>query len=274
MSINQDCCEFLRGKGFSRPYSSGDGYGFNYGNNYGGLSKQEYRGVFIGNIPSLTIDINSSFRQIINSTGLNYDSDCGQVSIDSVELSMSVSCKSSANLAQAFWGTATETLNLLSPVEDEALEVSINGIYEAHSFHAFRPAGVNPLSVTLVRTDTNETLVNGIDYSANEFGIEFINGFSLPVNEVINASYSYLSTSHKTIEPLTEVKKPITITFFGRNASDMKPVLVTLHKVLISPASSYSLISDSFENLDFRGILLADENKGQGSSQYFNIKKL
>lgn len=274
MSSNLECCEFLRGKGFSKPYSSLDGYGYNYGNNYGGASKQENRGVFIGNIPAMSIDINSSFRQIINSTVLNYESECGQVSIDSVEFSMQVSCKSSANLAQAFWGTASEFLNVLPPVEDEPLEVPVNGIYPACSFHAFKPSGVDPSSVVITRTDTAATLVNGVDYIANEFGIELINGFSLANGETLNASYSYSSTSYKKIEPLTEVKKPLTITFIGRNAGDMKPVMVTLHKVLLSPASSYALISEDFENLEFSGVLLADATQPQGSSQYFNITKI
>jgi len=274
MSSKQDCCYFGRGKVYKADAPTGDGWGCNYGFNWGsGANGGGFRGDFLGNVENLSLAVNSTIRQTVNSFGNSFGGDCGAVTIDAVDFSMSVSCHSSSNLALAFAGKSTEVTHNLAPVVDRAiLSGSGNSIYAACSFYAFDPIGVDPDTVVIKREDNNVILEPGIDYVASSTGIEFITGQSLPVNNSLLLSYSYATSTVTCIDPFTEAIKPVTLTYKGVNLVDCSEFMVTLYNVLLSPTSAYELINaQEFTSLQLSGVLLPDSNQPAGSSQYFKI---
>lgn len=273
MSDKQDCCYFGRGKVYKASNPSQDGWGCNFGYNYGSGATDGYRGEFMGNVENLSLSVNSTLRQTVTSLGQPFGGSCGAVTIDGVEFSMSVSCHSAANLALAFAGKAITTANNLPPVVERAvLPDNTNGMYSCDSFYSFDPVGVDPATVVIKREDNNVILEQGVDYVATSLGVEFLVGQTLPVNTSLLFSYSYNTSTVTCIEPFVDKISPVTLTYKGINVADNSEFMVTLYKVLLSPTSAYELINaQEFTSLQLSGVLLPDTNRPEGSSQYFKI---
>lgn len=272
----KDCCHFLRGDLLLADKTDGLSWSYNW--NYCWSEPcSRAPGKKLGNVSSLTINIDSEEKSILQLNGNVYESDCSTTLINGVTFSMTVDCMSCANLTHAFLGKV-RTEQAPDPVVDEIHFPTENVKFECGTCLLFEKPGVDISTVTAVRSDNGQVLELGTQYCVDECCVELQCDFILPPGAGILLSYSYDSSKSCTfIEALTEKPKEVSLIYKGKNIADnCAPFIVKLHNVRINPASALELINnDNFGSLEITGSLMADKtNKSKDLSSYFQICKL
>lgn len=272
---SSDCCLLLRGKVFSSTATDAQSWGYNYGLCWGQSCADNTPGRFIGNVSQLNINIDYELKQNLNLNGSIYEADCSACLINGVEFSMVMKCFSDENLTESLMGSYSQTTVDTTPVTDHFALPSDDVPFVCGTLIPFNKPGVDPASVTVVRTDTNAPLVEGVDYEVDGCGIEMKSTFLFPPGVGLMLSYTY-KDGFRSIEPLTQECKDVRLTFKGKNATNGEEMLVQFHRVKLSPASTLQLINDTeFPELELTGVLLPDKTiSGNNTSQYFSIKRI
>lgn len=264
------CCFIGRGKAYISEANTGLSWGFNWGYSWSTAPSAVSAGRFIGNVTSLTISPTHSFKTISDTSELSGGSECAASVIESIEVSMTLSCHSISNLKDALYGTSFNQVTPLPPVVSDVI-IAPSGVFQADSFVAFRNIGVDTSTVVIIDQLTLVPLVLGTQYTVSPTGITFLQGYSGNVT----VSYSYLY-GFECVEAFMGVPKPVQILIDGINAADTDELFqVRLYKVRLSPTSNLAVIGDDFSDLTLSGVLMKSKAiKDPTKSKFLSMKKM
>ena len=180
--------------------------------------------------------------------------------IDKVDMSLTFTDLSPANLALAIFG-AIGTPVTASTASDEK--------HVAHKGCLLPLTYVNPSTVTLTN-DSTVTYALGTDYTVTGAGL-FIPATSSIVegSTVTVASYNY--SDSQSIEAMTTTGSEYRVYFDGVNTANYnKPRIVDLFKVRFGPIKDMSYKGETFAKIQIAGEVLKDSTiTTPGKSQFF-----
>lgn len=125
------------------------------------------------------------------------------------------------------------------------------------------------------------TYVEDTDYSVSPAGFIVIAGSALDtaVNagagtpKSISGLFDYVPQLGNVVEALRQSSGSYALKIEGLNKADSNKAEVwTIHKVLIGPTGSFTIISREFGSFTMNGSITADTSQPAGKSQYFKIE--
>lgn len=261
---NKECCTFLRGSIYLSKYIDPCS-GFDQ------LGCNEDQALFcLGNVAQATLTINST--QLGSDTYNNHvlTPQKTKLSINSVNLNMSVTCSSDKNLIE-FLGL--DVKNLESGTELKRYSCTL----KKGEVLIFKK---NPTDLTLTLRSSDgssvRVLTEDIDYILNNEIVTLIQDISDNYS-YLEASYSFDESSNYDLFGLENFSNTYRIMFRGVNYADgvEKDFDVEIYKCRLSFLPSLDLISDgSFLNLSLQGRVERDLSREcQGKDAYFKISK-
>lgn len=181
--------------------------------------------------------------------------------ISAVEVSMTCTDLSPANLARGVYGAATSVTT--GAVADEA--------HTVQSTAEFIPTTFLPSAIGAVKIGTT-ALVENTDYEVRPGGILILDAGTVAVTDVVLISYT--KATHDVVQALVNSGKEYAMIFDGLNeARSGKRVRVTVYRFKPGAAKDISLIGDDYAAMEATGKLLKDTTKvGAGISQYFKVE--
>lgn len=265
----QACCLIGRGSAYIAKANNGLSWGYQWGYSWGVSPEAVNAGRFLGNVTSLSVTPNYSQRRIANVVNMSSGTRCSAGVLESVEVSLTLTCNSLENLKDAFFGTIFKQLTPLPPVVNEVV-VAPDGMFLEESFVAFSNIGVDPTSVVIVDADTLVPLVAGVDYIASKTGIKFLSGYS---ND-IQISYSYTS-GFECVEAFTQTPDPVQILIDGFNLADTSQLYqIRIYKARLSPTDNYSFIGDDFAEITLTGTIDPYYPSAGAEPKWLSIKRV
>lgn len=187
--------------------------------------------------------------------------------VESVDLNISVHDLSPANIARAFFGTATN-----------ATAGSVSGESVVAYKGGFTPLSKVPTSITAVEpAGGGAAYTAGTDYEFRDGGIYIptTSTIAAPVSGAPNIEVDYAYAEQDKVEALTTAAKDWEFVFVGLNeARSGKPVRVHAYRVKFGPAQALALVSaDEHAVLELSGKVQSDTTKqGAGVSRYFKAE--
>lgn len=263
-----DCCNFIRGEVYISESKSACSKTLSSILNCKGASSPMRK---IGNVETLTLSIESEIRGLASKTNFIESLACATSIVNNVGLSMTINCIDKENLKLGLYGTSQD-LSESGSVSGE----KYCGEFKKCYYTRTQKCGISNLVLEIEDNLGNVvlTLVEGEDYTTDSFGFEFLNTINLASNQFLVASYDYDESSYRVTQPLTETKGPFNIYFKGTSLNGQKDYHVELFKVILQPASLLEIISsDNFQSFEFNGTLMRDCTKGQGLSEFLEIKE-
>ncbi len=138
-----------------------------------------------------------------------------------------------------------------------------------HGFTGADAASLNVGSVTVASVVDVDNITVAIDTTA-----ETITG-GLVIVEGAEVNVAYTREAQEIVEALTEGAKDVFVRFEGLNTADEnKPVVIEAFRVSVDPLQELALISDTFQQFEVEGSVLADATRPSGTSQYFKVTTL
>lgn len=112
------------------------------------------------------------------------------------------------------------------------------------------------------------TYTEGVDYELRNSGIYILRDGLLQDGGKIKVTYD--AVDKITIQTLTKASSKYRLVYDGLNEAESgNPVRITMHRVQISPADSFQVISDDYATLTINNSLLADPTiKSSGLSKF------
>ncbi len=274
MTKKNECCFLGRGKVGIACIDSNGSWGIDWGSGWGmnGAELPPIR--HIGNVNSLSLNIDFEQKRSINLGPGFYENDCSVCIINDVTFNMSLNCISSENLRLALMGNIRQVSAKPEP-QSHSVCPNSDVPFECGTFIPFNTPGVDPSTLSVSLSDDSIELIEGVHYQADPFGIELLIGLSLPGGVSLDLTYTGM-TDYTTVEALTDTCKNVKMIFRGFNLADGNaPFLAILHNVKLSPTSAFQMISEDFTTLELTGTLEADSSITEsGHSRYFKIIKL
>ncbi len=197
---------------------------------------------------------------------------CAFKEIDTVGLTLTVFDFKADNLSKAVFGNSTA--GNATPIVNEAITIFTDG--------ALVPtARVINSSVAVVVSIGATNYVQGTDYIVSAGGIVVIPGSALDVAVLAGVGtpksvagvVDYTPRASDIIQAITTSAGVYAVKLEGYNKADNnKEELWTIHRMLLGPTGSFSLISREFGSFVLNASITADSTRPPGESQYFNIE--
>lgn len=216
--------------------------------------------VEVGNATDLSFSVSEDTKELkdFTQTGGGTYNEVRRVS--SVEMKLTMSDYSPANLAKALFGTASAATG--ASVTNEA--------HTAYKGALVRLSHPNPTAVTVTGPSGTPTYVLNTDYEVRPEGIFIVTAGAIANAASIEVDYTY--STYDVVQALTSGAKEYELSFGGLNeARSGKSVIVDAFRVKIGAAANISLIGEDYGALEVSGKLLKDTTKGAGLSQYFKV---
>lgn len=175
---------------------------------------------------------------------------------ESVTIDLTLHCTSPENLAMAFLGEYSQLTG--AAVVDE--EHTVRSVDELIAFeHA--PDKSQPITV---KTGATTFAVN-TDYVVTNAGIKIIEGTTIPMNTVVEISYTY--GDNWVVEAQTVAQKTFELVLDGANYGEdgQRAVVLKAWRVKMAPTESFILIGSEMASIALTGEILRDESKATGS---------
>lgn len=273
--LENSCCTFLRGELYISDSSSvcdstnGLVCGFEQP-----LKK-------MGNIEGATISISSQILGTENKFHYMNNNPCSRVAIQSVDISLTISCTKKDNMKLGL--LAKEFVS--DSLEGYVQEVLIcNGnTMGADNFFMFKKSGVDLESVVASVFDADSellyNLIEGEDYAVSPHGITLLDDVIVPDAQYFRITYDYNEAGTEEFDFLSEFNGHKFLYFKGTNYADddnlESPFGVEIYRVLFNPISQFDLISQgNYFVINLVGRVERDYTKTEeGLGGYFKIKR-
>lgn len=279
MSCETKCCTFLRGELFIGDSSSVCDA------TSGLVCGKDQPLKKIGNVEGATISISSQILGTENKFHYQTNKPCARVSIQSVDISIAISCTKKDNMNLGFLSKDYVGDFLVGYTQDFTI-CDESSLDECNLF-VFKKNGVDLSSVVAAVYDSESellyTLVLGTDYSVTSHGIELLRDVVIAEAQYLRITYNYDDRpefrSVQEFDFLSEFKGHKFLYFKGTNYGDAEeeedPFGVEIYRVLFNPVSQFDLISQgNYFLINLVGRIERDHSKAdEDLGGYFKIRR-
>lgn len=279
MSCETKCCTFLRGELYI-----GDSLS-NCSATSSLICATEKPLKKMGNIEGATISISSQILGTENQFHYQNNKPCTRVSVQSVDLSLTLLCTKKDNMNLGF--LSKDHVGDFMVGFTQEFTVCDPTIMRECNFFMFTKSGVvlSSVSVNVYDEDSEliEPLTLGLDYSITTHGIELIRDINIEDARFIRIVYNYDDRSDTQpideFDFLSEFNGHKFLYFKGTNYGDLDnqedPFGVEIYRVLFNPISQFDLISQgNYFVINLVGRIERDYTKvDEDLGGYFKIRR-
>lgn len=188
------------------------------------------------------------------------DSTCARVSIQGVNITLTLNCASKENLYRALYG-----IKIVPDAGTHTKEYCITSLSEC-DFFPFEKHEVDLDAVSVVLRLANgsvlSTLVKNVDYSLSVSGIEILRSdINIAGAVSVSLTYDYDNANSFEVNYLSQYQGYKTLYFKGTNYADGSEAMFDayFHKVLFAPIGEFDLITaDEFFTITLTGSVEKD----------------
>lgn len=218
---------------------------------------------YLGNIPSLSIDIETTKYEHKESETGNRAVDLSIIQEKKGTFTMTLENVNGFNLAMALWGDSSVTGT--TAVTDEQVK-----LYHDLPVPLSRP-NINSAPAPVVGDDAvpTTTYVLNTDYT-----IDLVNGTitALSTGAITDGQTVFVDYTPKAttkVEAFTQSSMERWLRFEGLNTIDGSSVVVDIFKASFDPLTGYGLINEEIAALEITGNVLLDDLQPNTGSQFF-----
>jgi hypothetical protein len=217
----------------------------------------------VGNVPELTIDIETSIFEHKESESGSRLTDLTIIKEKKGKFNFKLENLSLDNLALGLWGTKASVTG--STVTDEVVTVAAAGLDQKY---ALAHPGVTSVVVKddVAGAPGTTTYVVDTDYT-----VDAVNGAITPLStgaitaaEVLHVAYTF--ASYTQMDAFMSSAAPERwLRFEGLNTVDDSKVVIDIFKAQFDPLTGYGLLNEDLASVDMKGTILADPLRTSGS---------
>lgn len=228
----------------------------------------------LGNVVNARLNVSSEIIGTENKYNYFGLPDCSRINVQSVKLDLQIGCTKDSNLYKLIYAKQNESEALAFAQEHYCTDLLKD------EFFSFLKSGVVEASlVVVVKDDAGvilQTLVNGVDFSFNTFGISLLNDLVIAGAFKLQINYDFNNQDFSSFDFFTELTGQKRLLFIGLNYADNeKPVKLEVFKVRLTPISGMDIISQTdFFTLQAEGLVERDHSrKTNGLGEYFELTR-
>lgn len=217
--------------------------------NFKGRGIAYANGLDLGNAEAVSIGITTATEKVKNYRKRDGGDAYSKETVESVEFTATLLDWSLDNLKLALRATSSD---IASSAMSITKTVTANTLIE-----------FDGLATVSTVTIGGQPAVEGEDYTVSDAGV-----YALVAGAFVVTGTNIAQTS---LEALVNEDTEFRLVVALENDMGVGKRVVKLHRVKLSPASAMALIANEASKIELKGTLLADETKGAGKSQYFQV---